>query len=151
MSSILIRLTRRFTFEAAHALDHYDGACRHIHGHSYKLEVTVLGKPLQDEEHPKDGMVLDFGELKKLVSSYVLQDFDHALILQKDSDLALIELLQVQGHKLLLTAWQPTCENMLLHIKDQLQPQLPEHVTLHSLKLWETENAYGEWHAADNA
>jgi 6-pyruvoyltetrahydropterin/6-carboxytetrahydropterin synthase len=145
-----IRLTRRFTFEAAHALAHYDGACRNIHGHSYKLEVTILGQPLQEEQHPKNGMVLDFGDLKEAVTTYVLQDFDHALVLQQDSAPALVALLQGQGHKLLLTRWQPTCENMLLHIKDQLLPNLPKHVALHSLKLWETENSFGEWYAADN-
>ncbi|QHL87167.1 6-carboxytetrahydropterin synthase QueD [Nibribacter ruber] len=145
-----IRLTRRFTFEAAHALAHYDGACRHVHGHSYKLEVTVLGQPLQEEQHPKNGMVLDFGDLKKLVTTHVLEKFDHALVLLQDSAPALIEVLQHQGHKLLLTPWQPTCEHMLLYIKEQLLPHLPQNVSLHSLKLWETENAYGEWHAADN-
>ncbi|GAA4315682.1 6-carboxytetrahydropterin synthase [Nibribacter koreensis] len=145
-----IRLTRRFTFETAHALAHYDGACRHVHGHSYKLEVTVLGQPLQEERHPKNGMVMDFGDLKLMVQERVLQVFDHALILPKDSPASLVAALQEHGHKLLLPDWQPTCENMLLHIKDQLQPHLPQRITLHSLKLWETENAYGEWYASDN-
>lgn len=145
-----IRLTRRFTFEAAHALAHYDGACRHIHGHSYKLEVTVMGTPLEEDKHPKDGMVLDFGDLKKTVNTHVLHLLDHALLLRDTSSRALISLLEEQGHKLLLTAFQPTCENLLLHIKDQLQPQLPDYVHLHSLRLWETENAFAEWYAADN-
>ncbi|MBC3541432.1 6-pyruvoyl tetrahydropterin synthase family protein [Rufibacter sediminis] len=146
-----IRLTRRFTFEAAHALTHYDGLCRHIHGHSYKLEVTVIGIPLTHSEHPKDGMVLDFGDLKNLVHTHVLQPLDHALLLREDSSAALLTVLQQEGHKLLLTRFQPTCENMLLYIKDQLLPHLPEPVDLHSLKLWETENAFAEWYAADNA
>ncbi|RNI30343.1 6-carboxytetrahydropterin synthase [Rufibacter immobilis] len=145
-----IRLTRRFTFEAAHALTHYDGACRHIHGHSYKLEVTIIGTPLNEEQHPKDGMVLDFGDLKTTVNTHVLQPLDHALVLRENSSPALLNVLQEEGHKVLLTAFQPTCENLLLYIKDQLQPHLPAHVQLHSLKLWETENAFGEWYVSDN-
>ncbi|MGV3538916.1 MAG: 6-pyruvoyl trahydropterin synthase family protein [Rufibacter sp.] len=145
-----IRLTRRFTFEAAHALTHYDGACRHIHGHSYKLEVTIIGTPLNERNHPKDGMVLDFGDLKQLVTAYVLEPLDHALVLPENSSPGLLSQLKAQDQKLLLLPFQPTCENLLLYVKDQLQPLLPEHVQLHSLKLWETENAFGEWYAADN-
>ncbi|WP_181305860.1 6-carboxytetrahydropterin synthase [Rufibacter sp. XAAS-G3-1] len=146
-----IRLTRRFTFEAAHALRHYDGPCRHIHGHSYKLEVTIIGTPLVKEKHPKEGMVLDFGDLKDIVNTHVLQQVDHALLLREGGSEALISVLEEQGHKLMLTSFQPTCENLLLYIKDQLQPQLPAPVRLHNLKLWETENAFAEWYAADNA
>ena len=57
----IIRLTKEFTFEAAHALEGYDGLCREIHGHSYRLFVTVKGTPCADESNPKFGMVMDFG------------------------------------------------------------------------------------------
>ena len=60
----VIRLTKEFSFEAAHALDGYDGPCREIHGHSYRLFVTVKGTPAEDASNPKCGMVLDFGDLK---------------------------------------------------------------------------------------
>ncbi|WP_347160021.1 6-pyruvoyl trahydropterin synthase family protein [Pontibacter chitinilyticus] len=144
-----IRITRRFTFEAAHALLHYDGACRNIHGHSYKLEVTVMGTPLVDEQHPKNGMVLDFGDLKKLVQEKILDVVDHALLLRADTPPALVEPLRQLHHKILLTPYQPTCENMLLDFKTRLLKWLPAEVALHSLKLWETENAFAEWYAAD--
>ena len=54
----VIRLTKEFSFEAAHALDGYDGPCREIHGHSYRLFVTVKGTPAEDASNPKCGMVL---------------------------------------------------------------------------------------------
>lgn len=146
-----IRLTRRFTFEAAHALQNYDGACRYVHGHSYKLEVTVMGTPLLAPEHPKNGMVLDFGDLKKLVQTQVLEQLDHALLLHQDTTPALLATLRTLAHKLVLLPLQPTCENLLLHIQACLNSGLPEPVQLHSLKLWETENAFAEWYAADNA
>lgn len=62
----VIRLTKEFSFEAAHALDGYDGPCREIHGHSYRLFVTVKGCPADDDTNPKCGMVMDFGVLKAL-------------------------------------------------------------------------------------
>ncbi|QCR25019.1 6-carboxytetrahydropterin synthase QueD [Pontibacter sp. SGAir0037] len=145
-----IRLTRLFTFEAAHALLHYDGACRHIHGHSYKLRVTVLGTPLQDEADPKYGMVMDFGGLKKLVQRELIEQVDHALLLRRDTPAGLLTALQKLHQKLLLLPYQPTCENMLLDFKERLKQQLPPGIVLHSLTLWETENSFAEWHASDN-
>ena len=62
-----IRVTKSFTFEMAHALWNYDGPCRNIHGHSYELLVTISGHPITDENSPKLGMVMDFGDLKKIV------------------------------------------------------------------------------------
>lgn len=144
-----IRLTRLFTFEMAHALQGYDGPCRHIHGHSYTLEVTIIGTPLIDENHPKNGMVLDFGDLKKIVKETILEDLDHGLLLQADTDKDLVETLRKLHHKLLLTPYQPTCENMLIDFKSRLRKVMPEHVMLHSLKLWETQNSFAEWYASD--
>lgn len=145
-----IRLTRLFTFETAHALLHYDGPCRRIHGHSYKLEVTVIGTPLVEEEHPKNGMVMDFGDLKQLVQEHIVQPFDHALVLAQESPLDLLEQLRKYEHKLVLTPYQPTCENMLIDFQHRLRQRLPGHVQLHHLKLWETQNSFAEWYAEDN-
>ena len=59
-----VRVTKQFNFEAAHALWNYDGKCKNIHGHTYKLFVTVIGKPINNNKDPKHGMVIDFGDLK---------------------------------------------------------------------------------------
>lgn len=145
-----IRLTRLFTFEAAHALQHYTGACRNIHGHSYKLQVTIIGTPIVSETHPNDGMVLDFKELKQLVQETILDPLDHALLLRQDSSPELVEALRHLDHKLVLTPYQPTCENMLIDFKQRLKHKFPPYIELHSMKLWETEKSFAEWYAADN-
>ena len=62
-----VQLTKQFDFEMAHALMNYDGHCKNIHGHSYKLYITVEGEPNPDEKSSKCGMVMDFGDLKKIV------------------------------------------------------------------------------------
>ena len=59
-----IRITKKFTFEAGHALYGYDGKCKNVHGHSYKLYVTVIGVPISDKGNVKYGMVIDFSDLK---------------------------------------------------------------------------------------
>ena len=144
-----IRLTRLFTFEMAHALQGYDGPCSNIHGHTYRLEVTVIGTPIEDQTHPKNGMVLDFGDLKKLVQKNVVEALDHALLLYIGSPPELVETLRKLRHKLVLTPYQPTCENMLTDFSTQLRRAMPANVQLFSLKLWETQNSFAEWHASD--
>ena len=61
-----IRITKQFNFETAHALYGYDGLCKNVHGHSYKLYVTVIGDPIDDTNHKKNGMLIDFSDLKKI-------------------------------------------------------------------------------------
>ena len=80
-----IRLTKEFGFEMSHALNNYDGLCSNIHGHSYKLFVTIKGEPIGDRNSPKYGMVMDFGDLKRIVQSKIIDVYDHALVLNTDS------------------------------------------------------------------
>ncbi len=80
-----IRITKHFDFETAHALYGYDGKCKNIHGHSYQLFVTVIGTPIDDANHVKNGMVMDFGDLKKIVKSEIVDSFDHGIVLNANS------------------------------------------------------------------
>ncbi len=147
----IIRLTKEFSFEAAHALGGYDGPCREIHGHSYRLFVTIKGVPSCNQHDPKQGMVMDFGVLKKIVNEEIISRFDHALVLRSTADEELRRLLSEQFDNLILVDYQPTCENMLEEFAGRIARRLPEGVTLHSLRLHETASSYAEWYAEENA
>ena len=145
-----IRITKHFDFESAHALYGYDGKCKNIHGHSYHLYVTIIGKPINDIDNSKNGMVLDFGDLKKMVKKQIVEVFDHAVVLNKNSPhIELAKTIDDHSHKVVLVPYQPTSENMLFDFADRIKSQLPQNVSLHSLKLNETANSYAEWYAAD--
>lgn len=147
----IIRITKQFTFETGHALYGYDGKCRNVHGHSYKLSVTVIGVPIKDSDDVKLGMVIDFGDLKKIVKEEVVDPFDHATVFNKNTPhIELAKELQDRGHKVILANYQPTSENMVIDFAAKISARLPQNIELHSLKLRETETAYAEWHAADN-
>ena len=147
----MIRITKIFTFETAHVLYNYDGKCKNMHGHSYKLFVTVKGVPINDVEHSKNGMVVDFGDIKKIVKEEIVDVWDHAVLLNAlTPHKELGEGLEQQGHKVIYCNYQPTCENMLYDIADKIKKNLPSHVQLAYLKLHETENYYGEWLAEEN-
>lgn len=149
----IIRVTKEFNFEAAHALYRYDGLCYNIHGHSYRLFVTVTGSPSEDPSDPRNGMVMDFSELKKIVNDTVVHPFDHSLMLNASTPQAGIpQALEEKGvgMKIVLFDFQPTCEMMLAEIARRIGGRLPGHVRLHSLRLHETATSYAEWFADEN-
>lgn len=146
-----IRVTKEFTFETGHALYGYDGKCRNVHGHSYKLSVTVIGTPLSGPQEVKLGMVIDFGDLKKIVKEQVVDPFDHATVFNKNTPhIELAQELESRGHKIILADYQPTCENMVIDFAEKIDSKLPDSIQLHSLQLRETDTAYAEWYASDN-
>ncbi|MCQ2285800.1 MAG: 6-carboxytetrahydropterin synthase QueD [Bacteroidales bacterium] len=141
------RLTKKFEFEMAHALPDYNGACRNLHGHSYKLSVTVKG----EQNKKTNEMVIDFHQLKELVQKTVVEHFDHSLVLNKTSYAPLlIEELQRNFQRVILLEFSPTTENLLSLFVEKIKKTLPEEVTLFSVSLQETERSVAEWYAEDN-
>ena len=146
-----IRLTKEFSFEAAHSLEGYDGACREIHGHSYRLFVTIKGEPSTEECDPKQGMVMDFGLLKRIVNEQIVSQFDHAFVVRRTEQGAqLRDMLDGIYSNIIMVDYQPTCENMLSDFALRLLEALPDEVELYSLRLHETASSYAEWYASDN-
>ncbi len=134
----MLSVTKIFTFEAAHAISDYDGACKNIHGHSYKLHVTVTSK-----KDLTNSMVIDFKQLKKIVQQAILNDYDHALILKINK--LNLTATQVIGTKLLWFDEEPTAEQMLLDMAKKIQLTLPDYIVLKELKLHETDTCFATW------
>ncbi len=144
----IVRVTKEFRFEGAHALNGYDGKCRHIHGHSYRLFVTIKGEPIDNPISPKDGMVMDFSDLKSIVNRIIIEPFDHALILREGASLA--EELSNEYCNVKITNFQPTCENLAAHFAELLKGALPANISLECVKLYETATSYVEWRSDEN-
>lgn len=146
-----IRITKQFSFETGHALYGYDGKCKNVHGHSYKLSVTVIGKPITDSKNVKYGMVIDFTDLKKIVREEIVDIFDHATVFNKNTPhVELANELKQRDHHVILVNYQPTSENMVIDFAEKIQKRLPTNIKLHSLRLQETESSFAEWFASDN-
>ena len=110
-SAMPMQLSVDFEFCSAHMLPFYDGPCKRMHGHNYRLQVVVEGQP-----DPRDGMIMDFEILRTRVWEHALAACDH--------------------HTLNDFIENPTAENMVVWIWDQLAPQIPQ---LKELRLWETQ------------
>ena len=146
-----IRITKQFSFETGHALYGYDGKCKNVHGHSYCLDVTVIGSPITDSSNVKYGMVIDFSDLKKIAKEEIVDVFDHATVFNKNTPhVELARELKSRGHNVLLVDYQPTSEMMVIDFAEKIKSRLPENIKLHSLKLQETATSFAEWYASDN-
>ncbi|MCK9421974.1 MAG: 6-carboxytetrahydropterin synthase [Bacteroidales bacterium] len=145
-----IRVTKEFRFESAHALRGYDGPCKNVHGHSYELSVTVIGPPVTDVHSVKLGMVMDFGELKKIIKSHIIDRFDHALLLNADQSQDENCKVGEPFENIVFLPYQPTSENFLLDFAKRIIGILPPGIKLHSMRLRETGSSFAEWYASDN-
>ena len=144
----VLRITKEFRFEGAHALPGYDGKCRNIHGHSYLMYVTVKGENLNGTNSPKEGMVVDFKQLKAIVNENIVDVLDHALIMHAASPLS-EELAQAYPN-VIMVDFQPSTENLICWFAQVLSGKLPQGVELFSIKLYETAGSFAEWYASDN-
>lgn len=138
-------LTKIFHFEAAHALVGYDGKCRNIHGHSYELQVTVKGMPIDESGNPKNGMVIDFHDLKRIVNEEVVERLDHSFIIGTNMPDDFVESAKRNFDKIVCVNYQPTTENMLADFVERIKVKLPQNVELHSVRLQETRDSFAEW------
>lgn len=146
----IIRVTREFSFEMAHVLKGYDGPCRNVHGHSYRLFVTVRGEPLNDSRSSKNGMVMDFTDLKEIVLKTIIERFDHSVVISSDFAGEKKKMMADAFGNAVIVGYQPTCENLVTDFARMLKNSLPAGVRLHSLRLCETAKSYAEWFAGDN-
>jgi len=149
MASV-IRVTKEFSFEMAHALWQYDGPCRNVHGHSYRLFVTIAGVPVAEVGNPKNGMVMDFTDLKSIVRDKIVNVFDHTVVVSRSFGREKTDIFEKLFGNTVLVDYQPTCENLVSDFAERIIPLLPAGVKLHNLRLFETATSYAEWFAEDN-
>lgn len=150
MQNQFIRVTKEFKFDMAHALFNYDGPCKNIHGHTYRLQVTIGGYANQDPQNPKCGMLIDFGLLNEVVTENIINKYDHALVLNDVVPASLRAGCYAISEKVHFVSFQPTCENLLMQIRFTLQHIIEEiGFTLQGIRLYETPNSWAEWQKED--
>ncbi len=145
-----IRVTKIFTWEMSHALWNYDGLCSNMHGHSYIMHVTVKGYTCDDNLSPKHGMVIDFGDLKRIVKENIVDKYDHSVVINKKAPVKELESVKQMFDRLHVVDFQPTAENLVVFFVGIIEEKLPEGIELHCVRLYETATSFAEWCAEDN-
>ncbi len=134
----MYRVTRKIDFCYGHRLLNYEGKCRHLHGHNGRAEIT-----LESEQLNELGMVLDFSDIKQVVSKWIDENLDHRMIMHKDDPA--LSVLREMGEPLYIVDSNPTAENIAKLIYDfTAESGFP--VT--EVCLWETPNCYATYTGA---
>lgn len=161
-----VGITRRIEFDAGHRIPDHKSKCRNIHGHRYVLECTIEGPVIDDPGAADNGMVVDFGDLKNLMTDLIGEPWDHALLVWKEDKqlinaLELFEQLQDDSepvysgdevrpasprapHKTVVLDFPPTVERLAIHVYAVLARALPSPIRLSRVKMWETPNCFAE-------
>ena len=145
-----ISITRRLEFDSGHRIPNHDGQCRHLHGHRYAIEVTLTGEVIEQPGQADDGMVLDFGDIKRLTNQYVVDLWDHAFLVAKEDEGLVAFLASLPNHKTVVMEHVPTVENLANAAFTILQPVFSQafggRLELSSLRLYETPNCWADVH-----
>ena len=131
----MFRVSREIDFCYGHRLLNYDGKCRHLHGHNGRAVITIEAESLDDR-----GMVLDFSDIKRVVSNWIDDNLDHRMLLHRDDPM--VPVLQEMQEPTYLLDTNPTAENIAKLIFDfTRQAGFPIVET----RLWETPRCYATY------
>ncbi len=131
----MYRVTREITFCYGHRLLNYDGKCRHLHGHNGKAVIS-----LESDELDERGMVLDFSELKRVVSQWIDENLDHKMLLHRDDPM--LPVLQAKGEPVFVMDRNPTAESIARLIFDFTAARGYPVV---EVRLWETDSCFATY------
>jgi 6-pyruvoyltetrahydropterin/6-carboxytetrahydropterin synthase len=131
----MFRVTREIPFCYGHRLLDYDGKCRHLHGHNGTAVITIEAPALD-----RLGMVMDFSQIKRVVSTWIDTELDHRMLLHRDDPV--LPALRQLGEPVVVLDVNPTAENIARLIYDYASAQ---GFPVVEVKLWETENCYATY------
>ena len=132
-------VAREIRFCYGHRLLNYDGKCRFLHGHNGRAVITLAAEHLDDL-----GMVVDFSQIKRVVSSWIDANLDHKMLLHKNDPI--LPLLKEQGEPFFLLDSNPTAENIARLIYDYAASQ---GFPVVEVKLWETDDCYAAYRESE--
>jgi len=107
-----MRITRRLEFDAGHRIPDHASQCRHLHGHRYTIEITLEGEVIDAPGCAANGMVMDFGEIKRIAWEKVVSQWDHAFLVWREDTPVVKFLASLPDHKTVILDMVPTAENL---------------------------------------
>ena len=143
-----MQITTRLEFDAGHRIPNHKSQCRNLHGHRYRLEITLSGDIIAAETASENGMVMDFSDVKAIARKSVVDVWDHAFLVYKN-DLEVLNFLNtLANHKTVIFPTVPTAENMAAEafkiLKAQYQDIYGNHLKLERVRLYETPNSWAD-------
>ena len=139
IDAVMTTATKTIKFDAAHVLTNHEGLCKNLHGHTYRVDVTVA----QSAGDTKD-MVIDFKDLKKIATEVICERFDHAFIYNTESagEREIAAVVEKNGMRTVAIPFRSTAENLARMFFGELKALIPG---LSAVKVWETADSCAEY------
>ncbi|MAH07132.1 6-carboxytetrahydropterin synthase QueD [Candidatus Pacearchaeota archaeon] len=134
-------ISKKIEIDMAHRLPNHEGKCKNIHGHRYVIEVGVEGEIIIGNGKSDEGMVVDFGNLKKILGETIDNPFDHSLVVYDGDELKdVYEELEKRGQRINFVPFIPTVENLAKYWFELIGSRLTENnkIKLKFVRVWET-------------
>jgi 6-pyruvoyltetrahydropterin/6-carboxytetrahydropterin synthase len=148
------RITKEVEFDAGHRVPSHGSKCRNPHGHRYRVRVECEGPIVDDPGAPDDGMLVDFGDVKRLIVDRVHDRLDHAMIVWVRDDV-LLDALDREGWAVVEFPYVPTAENLARWCYEELAPAIASRfrdgLRLVEVAVWETPTSVAYFGEADAA
>ena len=130
--------TKTVKFDAAHVLTNHQGLCKNLHGHTYRVDVSVA----QPDDDARD-MVIDFKDLKRIASEVICERFDHAFVYNTESEgeREIAAVVERYGMRTVAISFRSTAENLAKLFYGELKARIPG---LSAVKVWETADSSAE-------
>jgi 6-pyruvoyltetrahydropterin/6-carboxytetrahydropterin synthase len=145
----MIVISKEVEFDAGHRVPNHVSKCRNPHGHRYRVRVKCQGPIVEDAARPDFGMLVDFGDLKRLMTVFIHDPLDHAMVIHKD-DTDLWTAMEGHGWKVVNFPYVPTAENMARWCWDQLDDEIRAlfgfELSLVEVAVWETPTSVAYYH-----
>jgi 6-pyruvoyltetrahydropterin/6-carboxytetrahydropterin synthase len=149
-----MRITRRLEFDAGHRIPNHDSLCRHLHGHRYALEVTLAGEPVRTAGDARQGMVMEFSEVRAIAQCEIVDAWDHAFLAWREDRLVVEFLSRLPDHRTVLFDQPPTAEHLALAAFLALDRAYTDRygngLRLERVRLYETPNCWADCDRADS-
>ena len=146
-----IAITRRLEFDAGHRLPNHKSQCRNIHGHRYALEITLSAEVIHEEGAADDGMVIDFGDIKRIANEKLVDLWDHAFLVYCGDKVMVDFLAAISGHKTVILDVVPTAENLaqaaFTILREAYHDRFGHVLALTRVRLYETPNCWADANA----
>jgi 6-pyruvoyltetrahydropterin/6-carboxytetrahydropterin synthase len=148
-----MQITRRLEFDAGHRIPDHQSQCRHLHGHRYAIEISLVGAVIEADGQPNNGMVMDFSEVKAIAMRHVVEAWDHAFLVYHGDTQVTTFLAGMPGHKTVVLDRVPTAENLARLAFEILDPAYRDtygnHLHLERVRIYETPNCWADCCRAD--
>ena len=147
----MIEITKIVEWDMGHRVPKHKSKCRHPHGHRYRAEVTVTGPLIEASGSSSEGMVMDFSDIKSVITTHVHDVLDHGfMVYEGDAIMTRLLIEEANGKEacdfnIIKVSFVPTAENIVQWCYEQIKNELPEGVVVSKIRLFETPNSWADY------